>query len=89
MAEKNNSSGNILIAAGVIMILISVFAMFWGANYTNNLQNMASAGFSSLMGQTDTTYTLAKMAVTLSPIGFIAGLILGVIGLVRRFAKLN
>jgi hypothetical protein len=87
MATNNKSMGSILIIVGGIILLISAFAFFWGANYTNNLQNMASAGFSSLMGETDSTYTLAKLAVNLSPIGFIAGLISGGVGLFIRFAK--
>ncbi len=83
MNEKKKSGGT-LIVVGIALIMISAAAFIWGANYTNNFQNVATAGLSSLMGQTDSTFAMAKMAVNLSPIGFIVGLIIGIIGLVRR-----
>lgn len=59
MNEAKKSGGS-LIVVGVVLILISAFAFVWGANYTNNFQNVATAGISSLMGQTDPTFAMAK-----------------------------
>lgn len=83
MNEKTDKT-NGFVVIGLILIVISVAAFFWGANYTNNLQNLASAGFSSLMGQIDPTFAAAKVAVNLSPVVFIAGLVIGIYGFFKR-----
>ena len=84
MEQTKKGNGNTLIVAGAALAILSAFAFLWGTSYTNNWQNLASAGMSSLMGQQDATFGLAKMAVNFSPFGFFAGVVLCVFGFVRR-----
>jgi hypothetical protein len=84
MRENKKGNGNTLITLGVGVAILSAAAFLWGASYTNNLQNVAYAGLSSLTGQQDSTYGMAKMAVSFSPIGFLAGVVLCIVGFIRR-----
>jgi hypothetical protein len=73
-----------LVKAGGITAGVSALMFFWGYSYSSNLANSARAGFMSLAGQSDSTYALAQLCLTLGSIGFIIGVVLLVVGLAQR-----
>lgn len=70
--------------AGGGLAIISAIAFFWGINYSSSWSNRARAGFSSFMGQSDSTYRLAQRCVILGIVGFIVGLTLFIVGMSQR-----
>lgn len=84
MEEKKKGNGGALIVLGAGLAILSAIAFLWGTSYTSNFQNLAYAGLSSLTGQQDATFGMAKMARDFSPFTFVAGVVLAIIGFVRR-----
>jgi len=73
-----------LMLLGVLITIASAMAFLWGVSYTSNLSNAAYAGLSSLVGQTDTTFQLALWSRNLGAVGFIIGVLMSFIGLMKR-----
>jgi ribosomal protein L40E len=67
---------------GIILLVVSGSAFFWARNYMDT--HFIQAGFSGMLGRPDQTYQVASLVIMVSPIGFILGLILLVVGLVRK-----
>ncbi|HVQ38250.1 MAG TPA: zinc ribbon domain-containing protein [Pyrinomonadaceae bacterium] len=82
--ELQRGKANRLAIWGGITAGVSALAFLWGYTYSSNWSNMAHAGLSSLVGQTDSTYILAQWCITLGAIGFLVGLILLIVGLAQR-----
>lgn len=82
-ATKEKNARQLILLGGMITIA-SAIAFLWGVSYTSNLSNAAYAGLASLVGQTDTTFQLAVWARNLGALGFIIGVLMSVIGLVKR-----
>ncbi len=84
LSESSRKNAASLIVLGGVLALASAIAFLWGVNYSSNLSNAAYAGLASLVGQTDSTYQLALWAKNLGAVGFIIGVVMTIIGFVKR-----
>jgi hypothetical protein len=82
--ELQRTKATKLAVCGAITGGVSALAFLWGYTYSSNWSNMAHAGLSNLVGQSDPTYALAQWCITLGAIGFLVGLILFIVGLAQR-----
>jgi len=61
---------NTLVKIAIVLLIGSVIAMIWGGNYVSARMLTGNAGS---FGYSDSTYTMAKLAVPLGVLGFMAG----------------
>jgi hypothetical protein len=61
---------NYLIKIAIVLLIGSIIAMIWGDNYVSS--HMLT-GIASSVGYSDSTYTMAKLAIPLGVLGFMAG----------------
>lgn len=64
---------NFLVKIVIVLLIGSVIAMIWGDNYVSSHM---LAGFAGSLGYSYSTYTMAKLAIPIGVLGFIAGVIL-------------
>lgn len=74
-----------MLMSGIILMAGSVLGYFWAANYVS--QNALKVGLGSLIGQSDSTFTMANTIATMSPFAFLVGAALLIVELVRRKSK--
>jgi len=82
--ETERRQAENLLRLGAIVGVVSAIVFFWGTIYTNNVANSARASFVNLVGQTDATFQMATWAMYLGAIGFIAGVIMVIVGWTHR-----
>jgi hypothetical protein len=72
---------------GIFLMGVSAVGYFWATNYIG--QNALKVGLTSLLGQSDPTFSLAHTVATFSPFTFGLGAVLLIAGLVLRKRKGN
>jgi hypothetical protein len=82
VAQRRSSSR--LALFGLVVMLMSAVAFFWGSAYTGNLGNLAHSAFAEVAGEPDSVFAVARACQTLGVVGFVAGLVLFFVGLAQR-----